>query len=91
MLSIYMVRLTKEVEAHVIAESASDARDLAEACASDWFHDGDPSVDATAHVVVSGWDEHELPYLTDEAMDHATRRGMDGDSTVAQWAAALKE
>lgn len=91
MLNVYKVTLTKTVEAHVIAESANDARDLAEACARDWFYDGDPTTEATAHVVADGWEEGELPCLTDEAVEHAERAAMDPGCTVAQWHAAIKE
>ncbi len=90
-MKIYRVTLTRSVEAHVIAESAADARNLAVADARDWFDDGDPSVEASALEVPRGWDEHELPYLTDAAHEHATAAGMSLDSTVEQWAAALKE
>ena len=90
-LKIYRVTLTRSVEAHVIAESAADARDLAEDDARDWFDDGTPTVEAAAREVPRGWEEHELPYLTDAAHEHATAAGMSLDSTVEQWAAALRE
>lgn len=90
-MKIYRVTLTLSIDAHVIAQTDDEARELAESDADEWFRDVSATAIACARPVAKGWDEGELPYLTDAAEVHARDAEMSVDSTVEQWAAALKE
>ena len=96
-LKIYSVRVevTRWAYVHVVAESDDAATELAEVRANDILDDGDAEDEVEAEVseATGGWNDGELPYLTDEAAEVeaelcGTPRG--GDATCGQWAEALK-
>ena len=96
-MKIYSVRVavTRRAYVHVVAESDDAATELAMDRANDILDDGDAEDEVEAEVgeATGGWNDGELPYLTDEAAEVETElcgtpRG--GDATCDQWAEALR-